>query len=126
MGNDRNDRHPRRRENHDPDLVSAINTPYLHYWVPADKLSKGERLKTANGTIATVIGGAMPPASTGWMWDLTVPGNNDHDFHVAATVAGTPVLVHNTSTPCGISDVFGKGNFDTPAGRFSPTGIPEE
>ena len=27
------------------------------------------------------------------MWDLTVPGNNDHDFYV--TVATTAVLVHN-------------------------------
>jgi hypothetical protein len=29
----------------------------------------------------------------GWMWDLTVPGNDDHDFYVAA--GETPVLVHN-------------------------------
>jgi hypothetical protein len=27
------------------------------------------------------------------MWDLTVPGSNDHDFYVA--VAATAVLVHN-------------------------------
>jgi hypothetical protein len=42
------------------------------------------------------------------MWDLTVPGNNDHDFYVVAHPAdtsrthsydegGTPVLVHNTN-----------------------------
>jgi hypothetical protein len=30
------------------------------------------------------------------MWDLTVPGNNDHDFYVA--VAATAVLVHNCPT----------------------------
>jgi death-on-curing family protein len=46
------------------------------------------------------------------MWDLTVPGNNDHDFYVLAersssqrthyVVAGdTPVLVHN-QTACGL------------------------
>jgi hypothetical protein len=40
------------------------------------------------------------------MWDLTIPGNNDHDSYVAAQPAGTsrthshdeggtPVLVHN-------------------------------
>ena len=42
------------------------------------------------------------------MWDLTVPGNNDHDFYVLvvrtsseessdAGSGGTPVLVHNTN-----------------------------
>jgi hypothetical protein len=30
----------------------------------------------------------------GWMWDLTVPGSNDHDFYVTVT-ATTAVLVHN-------------------------------
>jgi RHS repeat-associated protein len=67
--------------------------PYLHYWVPANKLSKGERLQTANGTVAVADGGATPKVHDGWMWDLTVPGNNDHDFYVA--VAATSVLVHN-------------------------------
>lgn len=33
------------------------------------------------------------------MWDLTVPGNNDHDFYVIAGY--TPVLVHNSSCPTG-------------------------
>jgi hypothetical protein len=32
------------------------------------------------------------------MWDLTVPGNNDHDFYVGA--GSTETLVHN----CGVSD----------------------
>jgi hypothetical protein len=31
------------------------------------------------------------------MWDLTVPGNNDHDFYVLA--AATAVLVHNCGGP---------------------------
>jgi hypothetical protein len=34
------------------------------------------------------------------MWDLTVPGNNDHDFYVAA--GATSILVHNQNAPgCG-------------------------
>ena len=47
------------------------------------------------------------------MWDLTVPGNNDHDFYVIAEsvnagdrayhvgVGDTPVLVHNQNLGCG-------------------------
>jgi hypothetical protein len=96
MGNDRNDRHLGQQENHDPDLVSAVNTPYLDKWVLANKLSKGERLKTPDGTLATADGGITPKRHNGWMWDLTVPGNNDHDFYVE-TAEGA-VLVHNASS----------------------------
>ena len=68
---------------------------YLNQWVPANKLTNGEHLKTANGTTATVIGGTVPVQHDGWMWDLTVPGNNDHDFYVVAGSEGAvPVLVH--------------------------------
>jgi hypothetical protein len=56
--------------------------PYQHQWIESNKISKGERLKTANGTIAVVVGGTTPKRRDGWMWDLTVPGNNDHDFYV--------------------------------------------
>jgi hypothetical protein len=28
------------------------------------------------------MGGSTPADHDGWMWDLTVPGNNDHDFYV--------------------------------------------
>jgi len=73
--------------------------PYHHYWVPANKLSKGEHLKTANGTVAVADGGATPVNHDGWMWDLTVPGNNDHDFYVVTTAVA--VLVHN----CGPEDL---------------------
>jgi hypothetical protein len=94
MGNDRNDRHLGRQENHDPDLASAVNTPYLHYgWIPANHLKTGMHFKTPDGQSAVVVGGSVPAVHDGWMWDLTVPGNNDHDFYV--TVATTAVLVHN-------------------------------
>jgi len=56
--------------------------PYLHQWRPANKLKKGEHLLTANGTSAVADGGSTPKVHDGWMWDLTVPGNNDHDFYV--------------------------------------------
>ena len=41
---------------------------------------------------------SVPAVHDGWMWDLTVPGNNDHDFYVA--VAATAVLVHNIGGVC--------------------------
>ena len=65
--------------------------PYHHYWVPANKLSKGERLKTPNGVIVVAGGGSTPKVHDGWMWDLTVPG--PHDFYVASGSAA--ILVHN-------------------------------
>jgi hypothetical protein len=67
--------------------------PSLNYWVPANHLKKGEKLKTPDGRAAVVVGGSVPVDHDGWMWDLTVPGDNDHDFYVA--VAATAVLVHN-------------------------------
>jgi hypothetical protein len=48
-----------------------------------------------------VVGGWVPRQSTGWMWDLTVPG--DHDFYV--DTAATPVLVHNCQVECGSTDL---------------------
>jgi hypothetical protein len=54
----------------------------------------------------TVVGGTRPKQHDGWMWDLTVPGNNDHDFYVLTAVdTGVKplnpiaVLVHNSD--CG-------------------------
>jgi len=43
----------------------------------------------------TQLWNPTPAAHDGWMWDLTVPGNGDHDFYVVA--GSTPVLVHNTN-----------------------------
>jgi hypothetical protein len=102
-----------RQENHGPDLVSSVNTPYLHQWIVANKLSKNERLKTPDGQIVVVVGGSAPKQHDGWMWDLTVPGNNDHDFYVLPVRQGNehtsyveagnaPVLVHNDDPACGI------------------------
>jgi hypothetical protein len=50
-------------------------------------------LKTPDGQSAVVAGGSVPAVHDGWMWDLTVPGNNDHDFYVGSF--STAVLVHN-------------------------------
>jgi hypothetical protein len=50
--------------------------------------------------VATADGGTTPKDHDGWMWDLTVPGNNDHDFYVIAGTSG--ILAHNetcTSLP---------------------------
>jgi hypothetical protein len=108
MVSDRNGRCPSRQENHDPDLASSVNTPYLDKFIRADHLKKGERLQTPDGTIATADGGSAPKVHDGWMWDLTVPGNNDHDFYVLPAESDgtgqhyhvnqdgvTAVLVHN-------------------------------
>jgi len=62
--------------------------PYLDHWIPSNKLTKGERLQTPDGTLAVADGGTTPKIHDGWMWDLTVPGNNDHDFYVLATSDG--------------------------------------
>jgi hypothetical protein len=50
------------------------------------------------------------------MWDLTVPGNNDHDFYVE--VAAASVLVHNDSCPANL----GRGS----TGRTEPTNLKEQ
>jgi hypothetical protein len=63
-------------------------------WVKAGALTYGTRLRTAAGDgVAVVVGGAVPRQQDGWMWDITVPGDNDHDFYVRT--ASTGVLVHN-------------------------------
>jgi hypothetical protein len=111
--------------NHDTDLynlrvktshgITVIHTtsnhlfwvPYLDYgWIPAKYLKSGMHLKTPDGQSAVVVGGSVPAVHDGWMWDLTVPGNDDHDFYVlpASTdghhldyveAGNMAVLVHN-------------------------------
>jgi hypothetical protein len=66
-------------------------------WVKAGALRYGTHLRTPDGGAATAAGGWTPKTTTGWMWDLTVPGNNDHDFYIQTTV--TAVLVHNVDDP---------------------------
>lgn len=62
-------------------------------WVKAGVLRYGDHLRTSGGGYATVTGGWTPEDTYGWMWDLTIPGNSDHDFYIAAGDA--TVLVHN-------------------------------
>jgi hypothetical protein len=51
------------------------------------KLRRGEHLRTPSGAVAVADGGSVPADHDGWMWDLTVPGNGDHDFYVTEGVA---------------------------------------
>ena len=102
-------------------LTAVIDTTSSHlFWVPgtgghsgkwtkAGALKYGTHLRTPSGGTATVAGGYTPRNTAGWMWDLTVPGNNDHDFYIVTTpisgmsepqpyhriVGTTAVLVHN-------------------------------
>ena len=67
-------------------------------WVKAGALKYGTHLRTPDGgDTATVAGGWIPKQRDGWMWDLTIPGNNDHDFYID-TIVGD-VLVHNVTCP---------------------------
>jgi RHS repeat-associated protein len=68
------------------------------HWVKAADLAHGTRLRTPDrANTATVVAGWVPPQHAGWMWDLSVPGNNDHDFYIDTVAA--PVLVHNCPAP---------------------------
>jgi hypothetical protein len=81
--------------------------PSLKQWIPAKHLKKGEHLKTPDGSLAVADGGTTPKVHDSWMWDLTVPGNNDHDFYVLAGahvdsyvssyagISASAILVHN-------------------------------
>ena len=73
--------------------------PSLNKFLPASNLKAGIHLKTPDGQTAIVVGGTIPKVHDGWMWDLSVPGNNDHDFYVLATgpfrMTDPAVLVHN-------------------------------
>lgn len=65
-------------------------------WVKAGALRYGTYLRTPSGSVGgsvTVAGDYASRQSSGWMWDLTIPGNGDHDFYI--DVINTAVLVHN-------------------------------
>lgn len=64
-------------------------------WVKAGALKHHDRLRTSNGAVATVVSGHTPEGSAGWMWDISVPGGNDHDFYI--DTAAATILVHNCS-----------------------------
>jgi hypothetical protein len=64
-------------------------------WVKAGALKYGTRLRAPSGGTVTAAGGGDPAARSGWMWDLTIPG--DHDFYIQAT-RSTAILVHNCGT----------------------------
>jgi hypothetical protein len=93
-------------------------------------LQKGERLKTPAGTLAVADGGTTPKVRDGWMWDLTVPGDNDHDFYVLPADSGpgyyhvdkdgvTAILVHNQNPYCDISRLKGFARQIREAGNSS-------
>jgi hypothetical protein len=73
-------------------------------WVKAAALKYGTHLRTPTGSTATVLGGSTPRDTTGWMWDLTIPGNNDHDFYIQT--ADTAILVHNCPMSRGGGGVY--------------------
>jgi len=81
-------------------IDTTSNHPFwdatTHRWVKAGTLRYGTHLRTPNGGTATVLGGQASRHRSGWMWDLTIPG--DHDFYIQA--ATTAILVHN----CGPQD----------------------
>ena len=49
-----------------------------------EQAEEGRAPQDAWRTAADAGGRATPKVHDGWMWDLTVPGNNDHDFYVLA------------------------------------------
>jgi hypothetical protein len=71
-------------------------------WIKAGALRYSTQLRTPSGDDTTVLGGWAPRQRDGWMWDLTVPGNNDHDFYV--DTAAADVLVHNVVTTISITE----------------------
>ena len=106
--------------------------PYLDEFIPANRLKTGEHLKTPNGTLATADGGTTPKDHDDWMWDLTVPGNNDHDFYALPAQQGghhsyyveagnAAVLVHNSNCPIG--SVIGPNGETLPLPEGAP-GVP--
>jgi hypothetical protein len=80
-------------------IETTTNHPFwdltTRAWTDAARLRPGDHLRSPAGRYATVSRGWAPRQHTGWMWDLTIPG--DHDFYVVTSAAAT--LVHNAD-PC--------------------------
>jgi hypothetical protein len=97
---------------------------------------EGEHLLTADGTVAVADGGTTPKVHDGWMWDLTVPGNGDHDFYVLSAQASSH---HTYHVEAGLrlywfitilalqfkraSRVFSSGSTRQAAGKIAAAGI---
>src|SRR5580693_2073829 len=85
----------------EPGLQAGSPAAFTDKFLPASNLKAGIHLKTPDGQTAVVVGGTIPKVHDGWMWDLSVPGNNDHDFYVLATgpflMTDPAVLVHNVN-----------------------------
>ena len=84
-------------------------------WVKAGSLRHGDHLRTPARATISVIGGRAPADAVGWMWDLSVPGGNDHDFYIDTAIAA--ILVHN-SCPTNL----GRGS----TGRSEPANLREQ
>ena len=79
--------------------TAVIDTTSNHlFWVPGADGSSGRWTRPEPSSMAPTCaphpaaaiaaGGYTPHTAIGWMWDLTVPGNNDHDLYV---IPGQPV-----------------------------------
>ena len=83
-------------------IHTTSNHPFwdvtTHRWVKAGALRYGTHLRTPAGGTATALGGHAPRDRSGWMWDLTIPGN--HDFYIATAAAD--ILVHNCDKNQGV------------------------
>jgi hypothetical protein len=95
-----------------------------HAWTDADHLRSGDRLRTDNGTVATVVSTTVVPGAAK-MWDLTV--QTTHDFYIVTTIA--KVLVHNCGglIPNASLDATGKvhGTLPSPGdlGQYDPDAL---
>jgi hypothetical protein len=67
-----------------------------HHWTEAKDMRRGDHVRTANGTVATVSSTATVAGSAD-MWDLTV--NSVHDFYVVVA-PNEGILVHNEDETC--------------------------
>ena len=64
-------------------LVQSTLLIWSNHWVAANQtIETASIFETPDGQSAVADGGSTPKIHDGWMWDLTVPGNNDHDFYV--------------------------------------------
>ncbi len=53
-------------------------------WVKATDLRHGDHLRGSSGNASvSVVGGYTPRDRDGWMWDLSVPGGDDHEGYSA-------------------------------------------